>query len=209
MIGPAIGSGIVGASVIAFTPHDLFSQFAYLFLTAAFLSLGLSHGTTLALLCGYWFGWWSVLFWLPFFILAQVFGLVFSRMMITLLGSIEQISATNQKWSSSIAEFKSKLSNQGDWAVFWFRMSPVVPFALGTMLLAQTGMKIRTLVAYGTLGAIPRTLAVAQIGMVANSLPDLLAGNKTPDWTLWIGLAFLVVSTLGLTWWAKAHQVTR
>ncbi len=206
LVGPGLGSGLVAYYlVIQGMPQHFLGQILGLLVVSIFLGLGLSHGTTLALILGYQLGMVGIVVWVPAFILANVVGLLGARWWLRAAGNIDTLMIKNPKAKDQIQRLDQRLASQGAWAIFWFRMSPVVPFALGTMVLARTKIKMRTIFIMGLLGAVPRTLVVMQLGTLAPDIRLLLEGKQQPTWSMVVGVLLLVISAVGLWVWGRTQ----
>ncbi len=206
MVGPGIGSGLVAYYLVSQgMPAHFLGQLLCLLVVSIFLGLGLSHGTTLALLLGYQLGMVGIGIWVPAFLLANVVGLVGARWWLRAAGNIDTLLLKNPKAKDQIQRLDQRLASQGAWAIFWFRMSPVVPFALGTMVLARTKIRMRIIFIMGLLGAVPRTLVVMQLGSLAPDVRLLLEGKQQPTWSMLVGVFLLAISAGGLWVWGRTQ----
>ena len=205
LIGPGIGSAFIAYYLISNgIPNTEIGLIGLCLGISVLLGLGLLHGTTLALVLGY-----TQVFpvdfaiWLPCYVMANILGLLGAR----LFGSDQTftLGVNNQRLNKSIELFEHQLSKNGAWAVFWFRLSPIVPFALGTLLLSRTKIKWSTMIFMGTLGALPRTFLVMQLGRTALTIKELLEGTQKPSWSLYSAIILLVLSGAGLWFWGKGN----
>ena len=86
------------------------------------------------------------------------------------------------------------------------RLSPVLPFALASVLLAVSTATRRTYVAGTLLGMLPRTAAAVSVGAVAEralaGLRESWLPSKASGPLALVMPALAVIATLGLAWYA-------
>lgn len=176
---------------------------------AAFQALGMAHGTTLPLLLGFLLGLAGIGLWVPLYSAAAAANFFVMRWQLRSNGDFITWLSNKPKWQYIVTQTDEALAKRGQWAVFWLRLSPLVPFGMGSLLLARAGVPWWWSSVYGVLGAIPRTLVVMQVGKMAASVMDILQGQQQPGWSLVAGLALLATSIVGMWWWGRRALKTR
>lgn len=82
-------------------------------------------------------------------------------------------------------------------AIFFIRISPIIPFALSNLLFAFLKTGIQKLLVWGTMGMLPRTILAFYTGTVANDLYEAFhRGDSSYQAPLFFGL--LLLSSWGL-----------
>ena len=148
----------------------------------ALLGLALLPTTAMALLSGYLLGWGGLVLCLVLYLPAASMGYG--------LGLALKPSET-ESWLAAYpkaAQVWARLQRGGWRTVFWLRLSPVVPFGIGNVLMAWGGIGYRSMLLGSLPGMLPRTALAVYGGHQARSLADALqSGTAGPE------LAFTII----------------
>lgn len=202
MVAPAIGSGILAFYLQQMgLPTSELVWLGLLSYSTIMMGLGAMHGTTLALVLGYSQPFVSgLLLWAPSYFFASFIGLLLANQLAKNKDLEEFIGLFPKRYQLAARQSINQLQQNGLATVFWFRLSPALPFALGTLLLGWLRANPLKASAIGLIGALPRTMVVMQIGAMAENLKALIEGKTQADWSFWVGLGLLGLSTIGLLW---------
>ena len=144
----------------------------YFAVVALTMALALTPTTFVAILTGYYFGWGG----LP--------GMVLAYALAAALGYELAGRLDHGKLRAGLAHFPradavlAELQNQSWPLIVLTRLSPVLPFALMTFVLAIVGVPRRRFLVASVLGMLPRSLFFYGLGTQAS---DVLALLRDPD----------------------------
>ena len=153
----------------ALMPGQLLLYFMIIAFTMAF---ALTPTTVVAIVSGYYLGWRG----LP--------GMVAAYALAAAIGYELALRLDHGKLRGFLHHFPradavvGELQNQSWQLIILTRLSPVLPFALMTFVLAIVGVPRRRFLAASVLGMLPRSLFFYWLGTKA---PDVLALLKDPD----------------------------
>ena len=136
------------------------------------MALALTPTTFVAIISGYYFGWAGLPGMVAAYALAAALGYELARRLDH--GKLRAVLHHFPKAEAVLAELQSQ-----SWSlIILTRLSPVLPFALMTFVLAIVGVARRRFLAASVLGMLPRSLFFYWLGTKA---PDVLALLRDPD----------------------------
>lgn len=144
----------------------------YFALTAVTMALALTPTTFVAIATGYYFGWAG----LPGMVVAYAVAAAIGYELAGRLdhGKLRQFLHLFPKAGAVVDELQTQ-----SWSLIVLtRLSPVLPFALMTFVLAMVGVPRRRFLAASVLGMLPRSLFFYWLGTQAS---DVLALLRDPD----------------------------
>jgi len=151
---------------------SLGQRLLYFGAVALTMALALTPTTFVAILTGYYFGW------------AGLPGMVLAYALAAALGYELAGRLDHGKLRATLAHFPKaeavlgELQSQSWPLIVLTRLSPVLPFALMTFVLALVGVPRRRFLLASVLGMLPRSLFFFALGTQAN---DVLALLRDPD----------------------------
>ena len=174
-------AGMSGAQVIA-----------YLAVTAALMGLGLTHTTFVALVSGYFLGWEGFAGTVAAYGLAAAAG----YRLATLIdhGALRRFLHLFPRAEAVIRE----LENDTLQLIILVRLSPILPFALMTFVLASVGVNFQRFIFGSILGMLPRTLFFYWLGTRAAGLSELLVHPERTSIGQWLVVVLVLASGVGL-----------
>lgn len=148
------------------------AQVAYFGAIAVTMALALTPTTFVAIVTGYYFGWAG----LPGMVLAYALAAAIGYELAQRLdhGKLRDFLHLFPKADAVLGE----LQHQSWQLILLTRLSPVLPFALMTFVLAIVGVPRRRFLAASVLGMLPRSLFFYWLGTKAS---DVLALLRNPD----------------------------
>jgi uncharacterized membrane protein YdjX (TVP38/TMEM64 family) len=197
------GLPLVGDSVLTWVLHtnshwlqqpNAVHMLVYFAVVAFAMAFSLTHTTLVTLITGFYFGW------------TGFGGLVLSYMLAAMVGYILASSLDHGKMLSFLHRFPkaeavmAELRRQSWQLVLLTRISPVLPFAMITFILAVVKVPRQQFLAASVIGMLPRTLFFYWLGTKANDVFALLSNPDTGTLGKLLVVALLVVSALGLYW---------
>lgn len=179
--GSLVLAGMSGAQMVGF--------FA---VTAALMGLGLTHTTFIALVSGYFLGWEGFAGTAAAYALAAATG----YRLATLIdhGALRRFLHLFPKAEAVMRELEAETLQ----LIILVRLSPVLPFALMTFVLAAVGVQFQRFIVGSVLGMLPRTLFFYWIGTRAAGLAELLAHPERTSAGQWLVAVLVVASGAGL-----------
>ncbi|MCC3159144.1 VTT domain-containing protein [Hymenobacter sp. 15J16-1T3B] len=197
------GLPLVGDSVLTWVLHTnshwlqhpgAVHMLVYFAVVAVAMALSLTHTTLVTLITGFYFGW-------PGF-----GGLVLSYILAAMVGYLIASSLDHGKMLSFLHRFPKaeavmeELRKQSWQLVLLTRISPVLPFAMITFILAVVKVPRQQFLAASVLGMLPRTLFFYWLGTKANDVFALLSDPDTGTAGKLLVIGLLAGSALGLYW---------
>lgn len=151
--------------------------------------------TLLALIFGYFIGWYAVL---PVFLMNMV--AIFLVNFITKRldeDKFKSYLADNKKISSILENIhKEELR-----FIFFTKLSPILPFALTNFVFALSGAKQRNILLGGFLGMIPRTLLAVWTGSQAKEIRRLLENPNEGNLEKIMVILLIILSVGGILYY--------
>lgn len=156
------------------------------------LGLGLLPTTLVALLGGYLAGMPSLAFTVGTYLPAAMLGYVIGKAVRPpgLVAWLER--------RPKFEQVRQRLTRGGWQTVFWFRLSPALPFGISNLVLAWAGISLRALLVGSLPGMLPRTALATYAGMQAHSLQQALQGGAPIGWQWAATLGLLLAAMAGL-----------
>ncbi|GAA4026087.1 hypothetical protein GCM10022409_07630 [Hymenobacter glaciei] len=153
--------------------HLSLGQALLYFVVIAFtMAFALTPTTFVAIVTGYYFGWPGLLGMVLAYALASAIGYELAKRIDH--GKLRHFLHLFPKAEAVLGE----LQNQSWQLILLTRLSPVLPFALMTFVLAIVGVPRKRFLAASVLGMLPRSLFFYWLGTKAS---DVLALLKDPD----------------------------
>ena len=171
------------------TPLQLLLYFALMGLTMA---IALTNSTFVVIVTGYFLGW------------AGLPGMIVSYTLAAALGYELAHRLDQDKIRSFLRHFPKaeavlgELQNQSWQLILLTRLSPVLPFALMTFVLAIVGVPRGRFLAASVLGMLPRSLFFYWLGTKAQDVLALLRNPEEGTVSKLVVLVLVAVSVLGL-----------
>lgn len=164
----------------------------YFTITAALMGLGLTHTTFIALISGYFLGWEG------FAGTVAAYGLAAAAnyRLATLIdrGALQRFIELFPKAEAVLRELRAESLQ----LIILVRLSPVLPFALMTFVLAAAGVNFQRFIVGSVLGMLPRTLFFYWLGTRAAGLAALLAHPERTTQGQWLVVGLVLASGAGL-----------
>jgi uncharacterized membrane protein YdjX (TVP38/TMEM64 family) len=160
--------------------------------TACTMALALTPTTVIAIVSGYFFGWEGFPYLVFAYMLAAVIG-IRCGLWLKKLG----LSANPEKDSALTSLFKS-LSNQEFLFIALARLSPILPFAMTNIALANLQIRLLPYLAGSLVGMLPRTLVFFYAGIHATDIWTFLQKPTLEGSIKIIPVLLVITSTLGL-----------
>ena len=176
-------------------------QWAAITLTCAITSAGLTPPTMLALIFGYFLGWWAIL---PVFVI-NFGGILFINLLVRWLDHDRflRFLRRNPKAQSVL----DRILNKELEVIFFAKLSPILPFGLTNLLFALSGARLRNILLGGFLGMTPRSILAVWSGREAKEIRTLLENPNQSAGTQIVIIGLIVVSIIGL--WQVVQRALR
>ena len=172
LLGSAAVLGLLYERPTLLQHLSLAQSLLYFALAGLTMALALTPTTFVAILSGYYFGWAGLPGMVAAYALAAALGYELARRLDH--GKLRAVLGHFPKAEAVLAELQSQ-----SWPlIILTRLSPVLPFALMTFVLAIVGVARRRFLAASVLGMLPRSLFFYWLGTKA---PDVLALLRDPD----------------------------
>jgi len=153
------------------------------------MALALTPTTFVAIVTGYYFGWSGLAGMVAAYALASALGYELARRLDH--GKLRAVLHHFPKADAVLAELQSQ-----SWPlIILTRLSPVLPFALMTFVLAIVGVARRRFLAASVLGMLPRSLFFYWLGTKTGDVIDLLH-HPEKDYTSKLLLVGLVIASI-------------
>jgi uncharacterized membrane protein YdjX (TVP38/TMEM64 family) len=168
---------------------QLFSiiQWGLLFLLSAVtMSLAITPTTYIALVSGYFVGFWGILPLVLAYQSASVIGFFLAKKMDR--GFIEQMTKKHPKAAGMINQVEK---NQFLLAIL-SRLSPALPFALMNVVLSASQIRLTHFFWGGLIGMLPRSIFFILVGIQASKLSDAFSEQGNLYITIIISLVVLL-----------------
>ncbi|MGI4740398.1 MAG: TVP38/TMEM64 family protein [Janthinobacterium lividum] len=193
---PLLGSGSLVAVLIGhptllqhLTPLQLLAYFALMGLTMA---IALTNSTFVVILTGYFLGWAGLPGMVAAYALAAALGYELARRLDH--GKLRGFLRHFPKADAVLGE----LQHQSWQLILLTRLSPVLPFALMTFVLAIVGVPRGRFLAASVLGMLPRSLFFYWLGTKAQDVLALLRNPDEGTLSKLVLLGLVAASLLGL-----------
>lgn len=154
------------------------------------MAFALTPTTIIALISGYFLGFWAIIPLVITYSIASIIGYFISKP----LGQNFQL--TLHQAYPKLDEFIHRMSNTSPVGfVFFSRISPVLPFAVMNVFLPFIGIKFRQFFWGGMIGMLPRTILAILSGKIANSLVRLV---NSPNNNSYMQIGFVVLLAISI-----------
>ncbi|QNE42237.1 VTT domain-containing protein (plasmid) [Hymenobacter sp. NBH84] len=174
------------------TDLSLGPAFLYFAVTALTMAFALTPTTFVALVTGFYFGW------------AGLPGMVAAYALAALIGYQVASALDHGKMTAFLSHFPKadavmkELKHDSWQLIVLTRISPVLPFALMTFVLAVLRVERRRFLAASVLGMLPRSLFFYGLGSKAQDAAALLRNPDTGTAGKVLLFALVVISLYGL-----------
>lgn len=206
LTGPAVAGVLLSVTPIVFTSVLTYYavvyetviaglnawQWAGLTLLFAITSAALTPPTMLALIFGYFLGWWAI----PPIFFINFGGILFINQLVHWLDHDRFMRFLRQ--NPRAQSVLDRILNKELEVIFFAKLSPILPFGLTNLLFALSGAKLRNILLGGFLGMTPRTLLAVWSGHEAREIRTLLENPNQSVWGQVIIIGLVLVSILGL-----------
>jgi uncharacterized membrane protein YdjX (TVP38/TMEM64 family) len=148
--------------------------------------------TLLALIFGYFIGWYAIL---PVFLLNMV-AILLVNVITKRFNQDDLLNyfADNKKVMSILENIRKQELK----FIFFTKISPILPFALTNFVFALSGAKLRNILLGGFLGMIPRTLLAVWTGLQAKEIKRLLENPNEGNLQKILIIVLIVLSVGGI-----------
>lgn len=192
---------LAGDSVLAWSLHEnqtwlaqptAWHMLLYFIVVAATMTLSLTHTTVVVLVTAFFFGWQGFPGMLLTYMLAAYGGYLIAHSLDQ--GKLIQLLERFPKAHAVMHELR-----RDSWRlVLLTRLSPVLPFALITFILAVVGVPRRQFLTASVLGMLPRTLFFYWLGTKAQDVLLLIQDPDTGTAGKVLVVVLMAVSLFGL-----------
>ncbi|TFZ68981.1 TVP38/TMEM64 family protein [Hymenobacter sp. UV11] len=194
LLGSAIVLGVLYESPTLLQHLSLGQSLLYFAVAGLTMALALTPTTFVAIISGYYFGWMGLPGMVAAYALAAALGYELARRLDH--GKLRTMLHHFPKADAVLAELQTQ-----SWPlIILTRLSPVLPFALMTFVLAIVGVLRRRFLAASVLGMLPRSLFFYWLGTKAQ---DVLALLRDPDegaLSKLVLVGLVAASLFGLYW---------
>ena len=172
LLGSAAVLGLLYERTTLLQNLSLSQSLLYFVVAGLTMALALTPTTFVAIISGYYFGWAGLPGMVAAYALAAALGYELARRLDH--GKLRTLLHHFPKADAVLAELQTQ-----SWSlIILTRLSPVLPFALMTFVLAIVGVARRRFLAASVLGMLPRSLFFYWLGTKAQ---DVLALLRNPD----------------------------
>lgn len=148
--------------------------------------------TFLALVMGYFIGYWAFPYLIGINMLAIV--LIFGISRLIDFGFVRQWLEKNEKARDVMERIKAEELK----VIFFTKLSPLFPFAVTNLIFAASGASFRNILLGGFLGMVPRTALAVYVGAQAKELQALMNDPNGGTLGQWIVIGLVLLSMVGL-----------
>jgi uncharacterized membrane protein YdjX (TVP38/TMEM64 family) len=195
---PLVFSGIMGFYLfkyqLFFENLSFFSWFLVAVLLTFSSALAFTPPTYLAIVYGYFLGFYGVFY--VFLINVLAILLVYFWYKLYQPKGLARIFDRFPKAALVLLKLKKEEFK----IIFFAKLSPIIPFAITNLVFAFSGAKLKNIALAGFLGMIPRTLLAVYTGSQANEISKAI-NDSSGDWyAKLIILSLVILSVSGLIW---------
>ena len=156
------------------------------------MSFALTPTTLIAILTGYFFGWYGLLPMILVYAVACLMGLKVGKLL------NHYFVGDHLFQNKKLHHFFSQLHEQEFLLVFFGRLSPVLPFAMMNVAFASIEINIKRYLIASITGAFPRTFLFFYVGSSVNEIWDFVLNPTLEGSFTILPVALVIVSTIGL-----------
>lgn len=170
-----------------FTTIQWLTVYSVLVITMAF---ALTPTTVVALISGYFLGFYAIVPVVISYSLASIVGHQLSK---PLGSNFQKVIKTSYP---KIDAFIHRMSDKSSLSfVVFSRISPILPFAIMNLVLPFVGIQFRPFFWGGMLGMLPRTILAITVGKLANDIYTIVE-NPSSGVSMQIGFGILLLASL-------------
>ena len=155
------------------------------------MAFGLTPTTFISIISGYVLAWPAVLPLVISYMLASLVGYFTAKMIDK--GNFMQSVEGDEK----LSRVYERLQGNELFAVFFTKISPVIPFAVGNFLLSIGNVRVHTFLVGSLFGMLPRTLLALWTGVQLHNLASSGIENFSSNWSSWMILLLILISLGG------------
>lgn len=170
-------------------PATIFYSIATILMAAA-----LTPTTVVAIISGYFFGWWGLVGLSIAYLIACYFGLHFGAFI------YHYFVGDRLFQNKKLQQFLSKLHDEEFLLIFFGKLSPVFPFAMMNIVFAALQVPIKNYLIASIIGASPRLFLFFYLGKNANEIWQFVLSPSLNGASTIIPVLLVVVSSLGIIW---------
>lgn len=168
------------------------SSMAIFYLCTVFtMAFALTPTTFVAVISGYFFGFWGLLGIMLSYPLAAILGLFFGKWVNKWIIGSEFFN------HSTLKTFMDKLAERQFFLFFFCRLSPFLPFAMTNVALSRMRLNFGSYIAGTMVGMFPRTLLFFLAGMQTHDIVTFIQHPTTSGIGSLMIPVFIVVSLIG------------
>lgn len=155
-------------------------------------ALAIVPPTFLALVMGYFMGYWAFPYLVAINMLAII--LIFGLSRVINFQFVREWLEKNPK----AHEIMEKIRADEIKVIFFTKLSPLFPFAVTNLIFAASGASFRNIVVGGFLGMIPRTALAVYVGTQGKELQALINDPNGGAGGTWTVVSLVIISVVGL-----------
>ncbi len=163
-------------------------------------AVAITPPTYLALVFGYFLGWYAIL---PVFTLNMT--AIFLVNMVTRWLDKDRFK-TYLSENKRVKGILDNIKEQELKIIFFAKLSPALPFALTNFVFALSGAKLKNILLGGFLGMIPRTVLAVWTGYQANEIRKLLENPNEGNLQKILLIILLVASVGGILYFLQPRK---
>ncbi len=192
LLGSAVVLGLLYERSTLLQNLTLAQGLLYFTVVGLTMALALTPTTFVAIISGYYFGWVGLPGMVAAYALAAALGYELARRLDH--GKLRTVLHHFPKADAVLAELQTQ-----SWSlIILTRLSPVLPFALMTFVLAIVGVARRRFLAASVLGMLPRSLFFYWLGTKAQDVLTLLRDPDEGTLSKLVLIGLVVASLFGL-----------
>lgn len=163
----------------------------FFFVVSLTMACALTPTTFVALVSGYFFGWKGLLGILLSYPIAALIGRQVGHLL------LKRYSRARWFQQAKYHTLIEALHHRPFRMLVFARLSPVLPFAMSNLLLAQVPIPLPTYLAGTMVGMLPRSLFALFIGSQASEFLSLLKSSSTEN-SVYLSIILFLISSIGL-----------
>ena len=192
LLGSAVVLGLLYERPTLLQNLTLAQSLLYFTLAGLTMALALTPTTFVAIISGYYFGWVGLPGMVAAYALAAALGYELARRLDH--GKLRSVLHHFPKADAVLAELQTQ-----SWSlIILTRLSPVLPFALMTFVLAIVGVARRRFLVASVLGMLPRSLFFYWLGTKAQDVLTLLRDPDEGTLSKLVLIGLVMASLFGL-----------
>ena len=181
---------VIASNIPIVSNYSVFQWILVYAILVVTMALALTPTTMVALISGYFLGFYAILPVVISYSLASIAGFLLSK---PLGGNFQQVIRTSYP---KLDKFIHRMSDKSPLSfVIFGRISPILPFAIMNLVLPFVGISFKPFFWGGLVGMLPRTLLAITIGKLANNI-YYLVNNPSSGTSMQIGFGILLTASL-------------